>query len=175
MYEEEIKKLLIDNQPAALSRIYDFAGEELYYYMTGLTGSSHDSEELLNELFIKIVDKRLKVAKAKRLKSYLYKMAGNIARDHLKANKKRAKILKDYSDFLEAGNDKTISDEETAKAIKAMETLPAKQKEVVIMKIYMDKSFVEIGNILSISPNTAISRYRYAMEKMKKFLEQNHE
>ncbi|MCK4982694.1 MAG: sigma-70 family RNA polymerase sigma factor, partial [Victivallaceae bacterium] len=166
------KKLLAENEAAALTQIYNYAGQELYYYMTGMTGSTHDAEELLNELFIKIVEKKQKVAKAIRLKSYLYKMAANIARDRLKANKKHAEALSNYSNFLEAIDDISVSKEETSKAINAMNILPVKQREVVVMKIYMKKTFVEIGATLNISPNTAISRYRYAMKKMKSKLEQ---
>lgn len=175
MHEEEIRKLLAKDVPSALTHIYDYAGQELYYYMTGMTGSTHDAEELLNELFIRIVEKKHKVAKAIRLKSYLYKMAINITRDRLKANKKRIEVLKEYSSFLEASNGVSVSDEEIARAVNVMAILPVKQKEVVVMKIYMEKSFVDIGAALGISPNTVISRYRYAMKKMKNKLEQNYE
>ena len=171
MVEEDIKKLLAEDNLAALSRIYDYVGQELYYYLAGMTGSTHDAEELLNELFIRIVDKKRQVAEAVHLKSYLYKMAANISRDHLKNNKKRLEALKEYSDFLEAGDGVPVSEAEIAKAVNALNVLPPEQKEVVVMKIYLQKSFVAIGAALNISPDTAISRYRYAMKKLKNNLE----
>jgi RNA polymerase sigma-70 factor (ECF subfamily) len=41
---------------------------------------------------------------------------------------------------------------------------------VVVMKIWGDRTFAEIGEALEISPNTAASRYRYGLEALKKKL-----
>ncbi|MEO2032936.1 MAG: sigma factor-like helix-turn-helix DNA-binding protein, partial [Planctomycetaceae bacterium] len=49
--------------------------------------------------------------------------------------------------------------------------LPDDQKEVLTLKIWGDQTFDEIAKILSISLNTATSRYRYAMEKLQRSLE----
>ena len=175
MLELEIRKLLAADQEAAIGKIYDYLGEELFYYMSGMTGSSHDAEELLNELFIKIVDNRFKIAKSKYLKSYLYKMAGNIARDRIRQNRKRIKVLEDFSLFIKLSENTEIDEEKTTEALAALELLPHKQKEVVIMKIFMQKTFNQIGKDLRISENTATSRYHYAMKKMKKKMGANHE
>ena len=48
--------------------------------------------------------------------------------------------------------------------------LPADQREVIVLKIWHDYTFEEIGTILEISPNTAAGRYRYGLKKMKNFV-----
>ena len=48
--------------------------------------------------------------------------------------------------------------------------LPNEQREVVVLKIWGDLTFDEIGEQLSISPNTAASRWRYAMEALRKLI-----
>ena len=48
--------------------------------------------------------------------------------------------------------------------------LPDEQREVVVLKIWGDLTFDEIGEQLSISPNTAASRWRYAMEALRKLI-----
>ena len=48
--------------------------------------------------------------------------------------------------------------------------LPAEQREVLHMKIYEDKTFSEIGEMIGVPVNTAASRYRYAMNKLKEML-----
>ncbi len=48
--------------------------------------------------------------------------------------------------------------------------LPDEQREVVVLKIWGDLTFDEIGEQLSISPNTAASRWRYAMETLRKLI-----
>ena len=50
-------------------------------------------------------------------------------------------------------------------------TLPAEQREVIVLKIWHDYTFEEIGEMLEISPNTAAGRYRYGLQKLKVCLE----
>ena len=49
---------------------------------------------------------------------------------------------------------------------RALRRLPSEQSEVVVLKIWEEMTFAQIGTILDISANTAASRYRYAMEKL---------
>lgn len=48
--------------------------------------------------------------------------------------------------------------------------LPAEQREVVVLKVWGALTFDQIGEQLSISPNTAASRWRYAMEALRKLI-----
>jgi len=52
----------------------------------------------------------------------------------------------------------------------SLKLLPAEQREVVVLKVWGDLTFEEIGEQLSISPNTAASRWRYAMEALRKHI-----
>ena len=57
--------------------------------------------------------------------------------------------------------------EETHRAIWcAIRGLPREQAEVVVLKIWEDMTFLEIGQLLEVSPNTVASRYQYAMGKL---------
>ena len=48
--------------------------------------------------------------------------------------------------------------------------LPAEQREVVVLKVWGALTFDQIGEQLQLSPNTAASRWRYAMEALRKLL-----
>ena len=50
----------------------------------------------------------------------------------------------------------------------AIDLLPAEQREVLVMKIWNELTFADIGTVLGISQNTAASRYRYALASLKK-------
>jgi len=50
--------------------------------------------------------------------------------------------------------------------------LSPKLREVVVMKIWGGVTFAEISEALAISPNTAASRYRYALEQLAQSLRQ---
>ena len=61
-------------------------------------------------------------------------------------------------------------DEETQALETALQKLPPEQREVVVMKIWGGLKFEEIANELNISQNTAASRYRYALEGLRKYI-----
>lgn len=52
----------------------------------------------------------------------------------------------------------------------SLPALPAEQREVVVLKIWGDLTFEQIGQQLEISPNTAASRWRYAMESLRRLV-----
>lgn len=49
----------------------------------------------------------------------------------------------------------------------ALAALPPEQREIVQLKVYEDWTFQEIADLLAIPLNTAASRYRYAMDKLR--------
>ena len=49
----------------------------------------------------------------------------------------------------------------------ALNQLPCDQREVVVMKIWGELTFAQIGEALSASPNTVASRYRYALARLE--------
>lgn len=62
------------------------------------------------------------------------------------------------------------SDPRLQSLAESLELLPAEQREVVVLKIWGELTFDEIGEQLAISPNTAASRWRYAMESLRKLI-----
>lgn len=175
MDEAKIKQLLAANDPAALAQIYDFAGHELYGYLIGLTGSRHDGEELLHDLFIRIVDKQDKLAKTDNLKAYLFRMAANLAYDWLRCKRKQELCLDDYAVIQETEDTVIFSENDQMKLNMALAALPPDQREAVIMRFFMEKTFGEIASACGVSENTVISRYRYALQKLKTFMEARDE
>ena len=66
--------------------------------------------------------------------------------------------------------DSGVEDRERNRLIQnAMSQLPVIYREVLTLKVWGDLSFVQIGEALEISQNTAASRYRYALEALRKF------
>ena len=62
-----------------------------------------------------------------------------------------------------------IEDRERAQLLQdALKRLPAEQREVVTLKIWGELTFAEIAGALEIPANTAASRYRYALEELRK-------
>ena len=55
-------------------------------------------------------------------------------------------------------------------AMQCLQKLPADQREVIVLKIWHEHTFEEIGELLQVSPNTVAGRYRYGMDKMRNCL-----
>ena len=55
-------------------------------------------------------------------------------------------------------------------AMRCLERLPKDQREVIVLKLWHDYTFEEIGELLEISPNTAAGRYRYGLQKIRSCL-----
>jgi RNA polymerase sigma-70 factor (ECF subfamily) len=55
-------------------------------------------------------------------------------------------------------------------AMRALEKLPGEQREVIVLKIWHEYTFEEIGELLELSPNTAAGRYRYGLQKLRTHL-----
>jgi RNA polymerase sigma-70 factor, ECF subfamily len=63
-----------------------------------------------------------------------------------------------------------VEEERRAMIERALQKLSCEQRETLSLKIWGDLSFEQIGRALNISPNTAASRYRYALEALRKQL-----
>jgi RNA polymerase sigma-70 factor (ECF subfamily) len=49
----------------------------------------------------------------------------------------------------------------------SLNALPPEQKAVVVLKVWEEMTFAQIAEVLDISVNTAASRYRYALDKLR--------
>ncbi len=65
----------------------------------------------------------------------------------------------------------SLPEDDTSRALQvALSKLPEKFREVITLKIWGEQTFEQIGETLSVSPNTAASRYRYGMEALRNSL-----
>jgi len=80
-------------------------------------------------------------------------------------------IAEEQRDQSDPWFDSGASDDETRIQLEAgLKELPPKFSEVIVMKIWGDRTFAEIGESLGISQNTAASRYRYGLDALRKRL-----
>lgn len=61
-------------------------------------------------------------------------------------------------------------DERRLEVEAALARLPAEQREVLVLKLWQELTFEQIGEVVGISPNTAASRYRYGLTALRKEL-----
>jgi RNA polymerase sigma-70 factor (ECF subfamily) len=59
-------------------------------------------------------------------------------------------------------------------AMRSLTRLPAEQREAIVLKIWHEYTFDEIGELLGISANTVAGRYRYGLQKLRAFLDREN-
>lgn len=153
-----------------VKKIYEDYGEPLFHYLLFLLSNKADAEDVLENLFLKIVRHQKRIFRTRNLKSYLFAIARNEARDFIKVQIKNRKLQEKMANTLLEPREKNISFEEKEKVNLALSELPVEQKEVITLKIWQGFTFREISRILKVSSDTCASRYRYAIEKLKEKL-----
>ncbi len=150
-----------------LERTYETFGGRLYHYLLGLLRSAADAEDAVQTVFVKLAQR--KGADIDDLTGYLFAAARNEALRLL--DRRRRAQLPEPAEPPAMFDAPPGGEEETARLERALGSLPADQREVVMLKIWEGLKFREIAAVLGVPQDTAASRYRYAMEKLKEALE----
>ena len=153
---------------AALADLFDLVAPRSVRYAQALTRNQHDAEDALQAAFVRVALYPQGLAEASHPWAYLLKIVRNEALKIIQ--KKRADEW--LSLAVEAWTDQTPIDFEAQQLVqRSLEKLPPSQSEVVVLKIWEGMTFAEIAEVLGESPNTAASRYRYALEKLTQYLQ----
>jgi RNA polymerase sigma-70 factor (ECF subfamily) len=149
----------------AFAELYARFGTRLYRTALGLLARSSDAEDCVQETFAALVRSRVRLAEVRDLPSYLFAVLRRQAARHASRGHRRpAALPADLPDHRPA-------DDPRREALRgAIAALPPEQREVIALKIDAELTFAEIGRVLEISPNTAASRYRYALERLREQL-----
>lgn len=136
------------------------------------------AEDLLQDVFIKVVQtlNSDKYNEEGKFQPWLMRVAHNLAIDYFRKNKRYPTIvLEDGANLFntlkfaeETVEDLQIKEDTFALVRKLIDELPETQKQVLIMRHYMDLSFQEIAEQTGVSINTALGRMRYALINMRK-------
>ena len=87
--EKDIRTSLATGDASSFDLIWEQFATDLLGFITAIMRSRSDAEDCLQEVFILIARKHTKIARAKNLKAYLFKMARNVALNHLKKERRR--------------------------------------------------------------------------------------
>jgi len=170
LFDERVRECarrIAESREAALSGLYDLTASRLLRYATTITRNQHDAEDALQVALVKVLSAHMHLIRAEKPWPYLLKMVRNESLVILR-RKKRWSFLGSLSDLLTQTSVDDRDCEETHREVwKALRSLPTIQSEVVVLKIWEDMTFAQIGEMLDVSPATAASRYRYGLEKLE--------
>ena len=147
----------------------------LYVYARQRSQSREDAEDVIQDALIRLWGYQEVRDNVPPDLPLAYSVLRFVAMDHIKkqGRKKRKEdaviFLHDQDDYWLDTN--AEDDEEAMMLRQAVEKLGEKLREVVTLKIWGGLTFGQIAEAMSISPNTAASRYRYALEQLERKLE----
>jgi RNA polymerase sigma factor (sigma-70 family) len=98
---ERTRDLIRRNNPDAINLIYDLMGNQLYGHVLGLVGSEADAEDIIQDLFIRLVHKRRNLLNAGNLEAYIFAIARNLARDAIGRRPRNMISIDEYPQVLE--------------------------------------------------------------------------
>ena len=170
--------LYIKGNEEALSVLIDRHKSRIFTTIYLIVKDKYIAEDLLQDVFIKTI-KTIKCGKYNeqgKFLSWIIRVAHNQAIDHFRKEKRNPRItLQDGSDVfncLKFSEDFTEPNNLTKKTVqyikKIIYELPEKQREVLVMRHYMQMSFQEIAESTKVSINTALGRMRYALISLRK-------
>lgn len=147
-----------------------------YGYFYRLTGDRDLSDELLSELFIRLVEK-IRSYQGGAFESWLFKIASNIFHDHLRGKQRRRKLLDARRNQLEREpdlNETRVSDvgeDRLDKLQVQLSRLDADTRELILLRYYSELSFKEIAQMRSEPIGTALSKLHRGLKKLRDLME----
>jgi RNA polymerase sigma-70 factor, ECF subfamily len=154
----------------SLEELYDQHASALFGFLLNLLRNENDARDVLQELFIKIAQRPNLLAGVTETRAFLLRLAHNSAIDSIRRQSTRSRnydaLANECIDLFVEG---ATPDEQVfrQKLADAMEQLPPDQRAVVHLKLWERLTFEAIAETLDISQNTAASRYRYAIDKLR--------
>lgn len=150
--------------------------EPLYWHVRNLVGSHEDSDDLLQEIFIKVWKALPEFRGESSVSTWLWRIATNEALSFLRKKQVRAALR---FESLDAEAERVIDndpwfdgDEAQRRLAKAVAALPAKQRAVFCMRYFEELPYEQISDITGTSVGALKASYHMAAEKVKVSVEE---
>ena len=159
----------------AFRRIYEKYIDDLLTLAANLSGDGSTAEDVVQDVFISFVRSADKFHLTGSLKSYLATCVANRSRDYLRKRHRQHASPLDETEQMAADVDGPVQlavrSEELQRLSRAMTQLPHEQREAVVLRLQAGLKFKAIAKLQNISTKTALSRYRYGLNKLRSILD----
>lgn len=177
--DEEILELIRNKNTVnkGFRLLMDAYQEKLYHHIRFLTGNHEDSDDVLQNTFVKAYRHIDRFEERSALYTWLFRIATNEAIQFIESRKKRDKLsdnlLKQDTSVMSV----TIAGETDGQAVKAaLETavsfLPPQQKTVFSLRYFEELSYDDIAEITGVSNGALKATYHHAVKKIENYIRQ---
>ena len=144
--------------------LYEEHGHVLLAYAISLLRDRSASEDVLQQVFVKLLQGRVAVSGSPL--HYVYRAIRNTALNYRRDHSRETELTSNGNWLVSPPGR-----EETGIALQsALSELPEEQREIVVLRVWGQLTLEEAALALNVSINTAASRYRYALAKLKERL-----
>ena len=175
--DEALMLLYQQGNQAAFETLYTRYKDMLYRYCVKHCSDTHQSEELYQDVWIKLINSAFRYQPTAKFRTYIFTIAHNTLVDFYRKNKTSESLDAENEHVAEEALQNTVplslpEDEftlkqKTKRMMQALKDLPANQKEVILLHLEQDLGINEIAIITKVNYETAKSRLRYAKNKLK--------
>ncbi|MCD0487568.1 RNA polymerase sigma-70 factor [Pedobacter sp. MC2016-14] len=175
--EADVLKKIISGDRKAFSSLYQQHLSELYNYIYLFTKSRESSEEIVQDIFVKIWEKKENLQYITSFKPYLFKSAKNLLLDEIRRNAVKAKAINALKPDSEDSNERTdeplIYKQHMKIAEEAIAMLPEKRRAIFLMRTREELSLDEIAAKLNISKSVVKKQLYAGISFVRQYMHRN--
>jgi RNA polymerase sigma-70 factor (ECF subfamily) len=153
---KEMLNRIREGDEGAFNKLYTLFKEPAIRFCNSIIKDIDESENLIQEVFIKIWDKRLGINPELNFNSYLFTIIRNRVFDYLKEVKKNEFVKERYWQNIVdyQRSEPELKEERISKIKKALGELTEKRRKIIQLNYEEGKSYEEIATLMNISKNT---------------------
>lgn len=180
--DQELVHRYIGGYEPALEELIRRHKSKIYTSIYLLVKDAYLAEDIFQDTFIKVINtlKAGKYNEEGKFLPWVIRIGHNLVIDHFRKEKRTPTVTNidgfDIFEVLqfhdESMEDRMVREQTYIDLKKLIHLLPSEQKEVLIMRHYGDMSFKEIADITNVSINTALGRMRYALNNLRKMMQE---
>lgn len=182
--DSQLISLYKNGNEEAFSTLVNRHKKKIYTTIYLIVKDQYLAEDLMQDTFVKVVNtiKSGRYNEEGKFLPWVSRIAHNLAIDHFrKAKRYPTIVMEDGSnvfntlEFSEVSiESKKIQEDTHALLRDLIRELPDSQREVLMMRHYMQMSFQEIADATNVSINTALGRMRYALINLRKKMDKKN-
>ncbi len=172
---------------ASFDRLVDGFASRIFGFLYRLTRSRHDAEDLMQEVFVRVVRMIGSYRHEDRFEAWIFRIAANLVRDRLRRLKRSPKqvgaighgdaddrgglsVLANAAGSTEAADAGLVRGEEIEALNAALARLPDTEREVVMLRHFSQMSFKEIADVTGSPLGTALARAHRGLAKLREIM-----
>lgn len=179
-YFDEAKVLeeMKQDSIAAFNQLYSKYAPILYQRLLRLLKNPESVEEILQDVFLKIWNKREEIIPEKGFKTFIYRIADNMAIDLFrKIGRDKALQLELWAasiSFYLHTEERVLDKEKVSIVQEAIQSLPPKRRDILMQCKFEEKSYKEVAEMMGISVSTVSNQLVSAMKDIREYIVKNY-